>query len=342
MPFGKIIHTLLQSISAALKEIKLGILHPVQLSSLEEILSKFFSVFVCVYNFIFLLPQLWNLLFSLNPQKAPESVDLLHLEVEKGLLPRATSAGWCWWRVPRFYSEKSVRRGACVSWRFLYPAWLSAAFSRCHVASGLQVLALNNTFSHHWLSGLQSWSILTGLLCKSVCIVWVNSSKGQMLPEGVVAGLLVLFLLPGCPVSCPEKLASFLFTPRPPPSLASSSNASYTLSRKTCIWGQCFFVCFVFKFEWDPAFMLPHMQWKHVVSWNLALCSLQSMMYLDLFSFFLLNLKEKCLSGDPVYWFPIRDQQSRTQCVLAVALDLCLGMFKALSPSACDHGGPSS
>lgn len=34
--------------------------------------------------------------------------------------------------------------------------------------------------------------------------------------------------------------------------------------------------------------------------------------------FFLFNLKEKCLSGDPMCWFPLRGQQSRRQCVLAV------------------------
>lgn len=38
------------------------------------------------------------------------------------------------------------------------------------------------------------------------------------------------------------------------------------------------------------------------------------MTYSDLsFFFFFSPCKEKCVSGDPVYWFPIRDQQSRKE-----------------------------
>lgn len=41
-------------------------------------------------------------------------------------------------------------------------------------------------------------------------------------------------------------------------------------------------------------------------------------MHLDLSSFFLFDWKEKYLSGDPMHWFPLRDPQSRRQCILAV------------------------
>ena len=88
-----------------------------------------------------------------------------------------------------------------------------------------------------------------------------------------------------------------------------------------CTWAQCacklWLLSALRKFEWDPVSVCTRIQLKHV-SWNLALCSLLLVMYLDLSSFSWFNLKEERLSGDPVCWFPVRDQQSRTQCILAI------------------------
>lgn len=111
-----------------------------------------------------------------------------------------------------------------------------------------------------------------------------------------------------------------------------------TLEPIPCTWAQCscklWLLSVLRKFEWDPVSVHTRIQLKHV-SWNLVLCSLLLVMYLDLSGFSWFNLKER-LSGEPVCWFPIRDQQSRAQCILAIhRLPWFMYVFKPLSPSPC-------
>lgn len=154
----------------------------------------------------------------------------------------------------------------------------------------------------------------------------------------------------------PEKSGSFLFTQQAPRLLLLPLQMLFFflcfLYKDFRIWTLylsmvfcCLFVCLFWtltctkKFWVWPVLVHTCIQLKHV-SWNLAICSL-STMYLDLSTVFL--FEEKCLSGDPMYWFPIRDQQPRTQCILAfyhspwISARECL---KALCTSPCHPEAP--
>ena len=85
------------------------------------------------------------------------------------------------------------------------------------------------------------------------------------------------------------------------------------------------------NFEWHPVSLCNSMQLKtRFVKLSLMFITICECIWICPV-FFLFNLKEKCLSGDPVYWFPLRDQQSRRQCVLAVRCLCWIHVCKGLS-----------